>query len=154
MGQVREVTAAYHQHYNGERPHQAKPCSNRPPRVAFPTLPTRPPLPSIIDPDGWIHAIGGEHYARQVRSDGRVKLDERLYYVQQTLAGKQVVLEVDGPARELVIWYKHEEIKRVPIKGLQKTLLPWDDDVDQLREEARTEWRRYQQARMNRQASR
>lgn len=40
VGQVREVTSAYHQHYNHERPNQAKTCRNQPPRVAFPTLPT------------------------------------------------------------------------------------------------------------------
>ncbi len=39
LGQVREVTTTYHQHYNFERPNQAKPCGNRPPRVAFPELP-------------------------------------------------------------------------------------------------------------------
>lgn len=154
VSQVREVTAAYHQHYNYERPNQAKPCGNRPPRMAFPTLPERPPLPTVIDPDGWVQAIHGERYARKVRRDGRVRLDERQYYIQQTLAGKQVVLEVDGPARELVIWYKRQAIKRVPIKGLQKTVLIWADYVAQISTEARTEWRRYLQARLARQSIR
>lgn len=152
VGQVREVTAAYHQHYNVERPNQAKPCGNQPPRIAFPTLPPRPPLPTFIDPDGWVQAIHGERYARKVRSDGSVKLDERRYYVQQALAGKQVALEVDGPARELVVWYKQEVIKRLPIKGLHQTQMAWEEYVAHLREEARTQWRQYQQAKVIRQS--
>ena len=41
--QVCEVTDAFMQHYNAERPHQGRACDNVPPRVAFPTLPTFPP---------------------------------------------------------------------------------------------------------------
>jgi hypothetical protein len=41
---VREVTEAFLQHYNEERPHQGQTCGNVPPRVAFPTLPTLPAL--------------------------------------------------------------------------------------------------------------
>src|SRR5262249_52083899 len=85
-GPVREVTAAYHRHSNHERPNQAKPCGKRPPRVAFPRWPPRPPLPSFIDPDDWVQAIDGEHYVRKVTREGRVKIDERWYYIQQALA--------------------------------------------------------------------
>ncbi|MFL5664012.1 MAG: hypothetical protein ACJ8BW_22120 [Ktedonobacteraceae bacterium] len=41
---MREVTEAFLQHYNEERPHQGRTCGNVPPRVAFPTL---PPLPTL-----------------------------------------------------------------------------------------------------------
>jgi hypothetical protein len=37
---VREVTDAFLLHYNTERPNQAISCGNRPPRVAYPELPT------------------------------------------------------------------------------------------------------------------
>ena len=47
--------------------------------------------------------------------------------VLQALAGRQVVLEVDAPRREVVVWHQREEVKRLPIKGLVKTLLPWDE---------------------------
>ena len=122
--------------------------------MAFPALPTRPPLPDVIDPDGWVQAIHGKRSARKVKSDGRVKLDEQHYYIQQEMAGKHVVLEVDGTAQELVVWQQQEVIKRVPIKGLQKRLLPWNQYVLQLREEARTEWRLSQQGRRIKQANR
>ena len=42
MSQTREVTAAFREHYNRERPNQALTCGNRPPLVAFPALPPRP----------------------------------------------------------------------------------------------------------------
>ena len=117
-------------------------------------MPSRPPLPDFIDPDGWVQAIHGKRFARKVKRDGGVKLDERAYHIKQALAGTHVVLEVDGPAQELVVWQQKEVIKRLPIKGLQKRLLPWNQYVLQLREEARTEWRLYQQARRIQQASR
>jgi hypothetical protein len=69
------------------------------------------------------------------------------------MAGQHVVLEVDGTAQELVVWQQKQVIKRMPIKGLQKRLLPWSQYVLQLREEARTEWRLSQQARRAKQAS-
>ena len=146
VGQVREVTAAFHQHYNEERPNQAKPCGNRPPRVAFPELPVRPALRLGVDPDIWVLAVHGEHYARKVGPDGCVKLGDKRYYVQKDLAGRHVVLEVDAPTCELVVWHRKEVVKRLPLKGLSRTMLAFDDFVDQLRLEARSEWRRTEAA--------
>jgi hypothetical protein len=79
---VREVTTTFHQHYNFKRPNQAKPCGNRPPRVAFLELPVRPALLLFVDPDAWVQAIHGEHYTRKVGPDGCVKLGDRRYYVR------------------------------------------------------------------------
>lgn len=42
--------------YNWERPNQAITCNNQPPRIAFPDLPHRPPLPTRLDPDAWLIA--------------------------------------------------------------------------------------------------
>ena len=142
LGQVREVTAAYRQHYNEERPNQAITCGNRPPRVAFPQLPVRPAVPLWVDPDDWVLAVHGEHYARKVGPDGCVKLGGHRYYIQKDLAGKHVALEVDAPARELVVWHRKAAVKRLALKGLCQRLLAFDEYVDQLAEEARTEWRR------------
>src|SRR5262249_18385824 len=51
---AREVTEAYLTHYHNERPHQGRSLRNLPPRMAFPTLPQRPPLPEVVDPDRWL----------------------------------------------------------------------------------------------------
>ena len=74
---VREVTAPFQQHDNHERPNQARTCGNRPPAVAFPVLPRRPPLPATVDPDCWLHAIHGRRYARTVKPNGSVEIDGR-----------------------------------------------------------------------------
>ncbi len=45
---VKVVTAEFQQHYNYERPHQGLACINRPPRIAFPLLPSRPAPPRLV----------------------------------------------------------------------------------------------------------
>ncbi len=55
---AREVTEAFLTHYHDERPHQGRGLGNRPPRVAFPTLPPRSPLPEVVDPDRWLPSTG------------------------------------------------------------------------------------------------
>lgn len=71
--EVREVTDAFLTHYNWERPNQARSCGNRPPRVAFPTLPTLPALPEHVDPDAWLAHIHRQAYARRGQSKGTSK---------------------------------------------------------------------------------
>jgi hypothetical protein len=44
------------QHDHTERPHQGRSCHHRPPALAFPQLPLRPPLPARLDPDRWLPA--------------------------------------------------------------------------------------------------
>ncbi|HEY6406624.1 MAG TPA: integrase core domain-containing protein, partial [Ktedonobacteraceae bacterium] len=43
LEEVQAVTQQFEHHYNYERPHQGLSCGNRPPRTAFPRLPTLPP---------------------------------------------------------------------------------------------------------------
>jgi transposase InsO family protein len=57
--QAAAVTAAYVQHYNEQRPNQARSCGNRPPRAAFPDLPARPAPPTTVDPDAWLRVVDG-----------------------------------------------------------------------------------------------
>lgn len=146
VGQVREVTSAYHQHYNWERPNQAITCGNQPPRVAFPELPTRPALPEVVDPDRWLRAVQGERYARKVKRDGRVVLGEQYYYIQKALAGQRVVLEVEAEMGELVVWQREVPIKRLALKGLVNQPLEFEAFVEQLRQEAHTKWKQMQAA--------
>jgi len=141
--QVKEVTEAYHLHYNTERPNQAITCGNRPPRMAFPTLPTLPALPAQVDPDSWLLAVHGRHYARKVKREGSVDLDGKRYYIKTALAGQHVSLEVDAATCELVVWHQQQVIKRLRIKGLINQPLAFEDFLAQLCREARTDWQRY-----------
>src|SRR5438105_11764311 len=52
--QARLFTDTFVQHYNVERPNQALTCGNQPPRSAFATLPTLPPLPAMVDRNGTV----------------------------------------------------------------------------------------------------
>ena len=72
--QVATITQHFHRFYNEERPHQGLSCRNRPPRVAFPVLPTLPAVPAEVDPDGWLARVDGRCYTRKVKHQGSVVL--------------------------------------------------------------------------------
>jgi len=143
---VREVTDAFLDHYNWVRPNQARSCGNVPPRVACPTLPTLPQLPEGVDPDRWLEAIDGQAFARTVQPNGNVLVDLRPYYIRQALAGRQVVLVVRAAERIFDVWYAHERLKQVPIKGLSGQRLPFEQYAERMQEEARSDYRRWLQA--------
>lgn len=141
--EVREVTDAFCVHYNTERPNQALSCGNRPPRVAFPTLPILPALPEEVDPDAWLTHMHGQAFARRVQPNGTVEVDRRPYYIKQALAGQQVVLVVNATERSFEVLLGKERLKTVPVKGLVSQPLPFDEYAARMREEARSEYRRW-----------
>jgi hypothetical protein len=141
LDEARAATAAFHDYYNHERPNQALSCGNRPPRVAFPSLPTLPALPMRVDPDRWLRAVRGRRFVRKVRRDGSVLVAEASYYVKQALAGQPVVVQVDADARMLVVSHRHDVVKWMPIKGLRGESLAFADFLAQMRREARSDWR-------------
>lgn len=127
LEQVREITHAFLIHYNAERPNQALSCGNQPPYVAFPALlPCLPPLPTLVDPDAWLTHVHGQHFVRQVRANGTVRIAEGSYYVHLNRIGQYVDLCVDAPRQVFVVYSQQHVLKQVPIKGLQKTLLPFE----------------------------
>jgi hypothetical protein len=142
---AREVTEAFLAHYHDERPHQGRGLRNLPPRVAFPPLPSRPPLPAIVDPDCWLASIHGQAFARTVQPNGSVVVDHRPYYVKQALAGRKVVLVVNAPEQRFDVLLGREFIKSVPVKGLVGQSLPFEDYAERVLEEARSEYRRWLQ---------
>src|SRR5205085_10109591 len=87
LEEAREVTAAFQEHSNHERPNQALSCGNQPPRTAFPTLPQLPALPTLVDPDRWLWSWDGLHLERKVDRQGRVTVDLKSYSVSSALAG-------------------------------------------------------------------
>lgn len=136
------VTRHYVWHYNHQRPNQALTCGNQPPRVAFPDLPQRPRLPQVIDPDGWLKAIHGRRYVRKVNYRGAIQIDNHAYYIQSRLQGQYVTVGVDAQQRRLVIEHHKQRIKSVALKGLYHTLLPFEQYLKLIQEEARAQWRR------------
>lgn len=134
------ATAAFLRHYNEERPNQALSCGNRPPRVACPAPPPRPPLPARVDPDGWLRLVDGRRYVRKVRGNGTVRLDEEVYYVQQHLAGQYVTLQIDAAGRMRIVQHRQQAIKRLALKGLHGADLPLGEYLAEMRRQARS-WR-------------
>lgn len=152
--EVRKATDAFVIHYNTKRPNQALSCGNRPPRVAYPVLPTLPALPAEVDPGVWLAHIHGQAFARRIQPNGIVEVDRRGYYIQQILAGQQVVLVVNASERRFEVLRGRKVVKVLPIKGLVGQSLPFEEYVARMHEEARSEYRRWlQQHRGWRQAS-
>jgi transposase InsO family protein len=142
LEQVREVTAAFLKHYNIERPHQGRSCGNVPPRIAFPTLPTLPPLPAQVDPDRWIQSIDGQAFARTVRADGSVTVDEVRYYVGHKLAGQRINLVVHAADKVFDLLQGATCVKHLPIKGLYGKLMSFEEYVRLMRQEAHSDGHR------------
>jgi hypothetical protein len=151
---TREVTEAFLRHYHDERPHQGRGMRNLPPRVAFPTLPTRPPLPEIVDPDRWLASIHGQAFARTVQPNGSVVVEHHHYYIKKDLAGRKAVLVVNAPEQRFDVLLGREMVKSVAMKGLVGQSLPFEEYAARMLEEARSEYRRWlQQQRRLRQLS-
>ncbi len=142
LEQVREITTSFLHHYNTERPNQALSCGNLPPRVAFPTLPSLPALPTSVDPDAWLQHIHGQHFIRKVRQNGTVRIAEGSYYMHLNLIGQYVDLCVDAPGQTFVVWHRQQVFKQVPIKGLQHTLLSFEEFAALMCQQALSERRR------------
>jgi hypothetical protein len=69
-----------------------------------------------INPDRWLDTIHGRAFARKVGTDGAVDVDDEHYYIQQALAGQQVVLFVNAPDRTFGVWLEGRVIKSLPRK--------------------------------------
>jgi hypothetical protein len=136
---AREVTEAFLRHYHDERPHQGRGMRNLPPRVTFPTLPSRQPRPSIVDPDRWLASIHAQAFARTVQPNGSVVVDHKTSYVKQNLAGRKVVLVVNAPEQRFDVLLGREVVKSVAIKGLVNQSVPFEDYAARMLEEARSE---------------
>jgi hypothetical protein len=133
---VREVTEAFLQHYNYERSHQGRACGNVPPRVAFPTLPTRPALLQRVDPDAWLASLDQKMYLRHVGRDGCVAVDLTTYYLGPQLAGRSVLLQVRAQSRQFAVWEEDQIVKLLPIKGLVGQEMTLDGYLQLIKQEA------------------
>ena len=136
LQEVREVTEAFLQHYNEERPHQGRTCGNVPPRVAFPTLPTLPGLPERVDPDAWLTPLDRKMYLRHVGRDGCVDVDLSTYYIGPQVAGRPVLLQVVAQSRQFAVWHQNQVIKRLAIKGLLGQEMALADYLKYIQQEA------------------
>nr|WP_244421938.1 integrase core domain-containing protein [Ktedonobacter racemifer] len=125
LQEVREITEAFIQHYNWERPHQGRTCHNVAPRVAFPTLPSLPALPQVVDPDAWLQAIEGQIFVRKVGADGCVNVDLAPYYISQQVVGQYMALQVVVSERTFLVWHGPTCSKQCPSNTSTGNRCPW-----------------------------
>jgi hypothetical protein len=140
---TRESLPVFQTHYNTERPHQGLSCANRPPAIAHPHLPLRPRLPAQVDPDRWLEAYHERCFARRVKPNGSVLLDDREYYVGSQYAGREVVAQLDATTRQVRFVHHREVLKVKPLRGLLGAEMTLEAFVAWCETEARTVWRRY-----------
>jgi hypothetical protein len=138
---------AFLPHYNDERPNQARTSGNHPPRVACPQFPTLPAVPETVDPDSWLKRVNQQTFARTVQADGAVSINHQKYSISRQVAGQRVTCVVQAAGLQFDIWHGASRIKQLPIKGLYGTSLPFEEYVTLLKQEARSESRRYLQTR-------
>ncbi len=141
--QVAEFTETFLAHYNSERPNQARSCGNQPPRVACQQFPVLPSVPETVDPDRWLVQIDKQAFARTVRVGGSLTVNRQDYYVSRTLDGQRVTCWVNAAAKQFDIWQPGRLIKSVPIKGLHGQIMPFEDYVALMKQEARSEYQQY-----------
>ena len=141
LEQVREVTNAFTEQYNWQRPHQGISCGNRPPRMAFPDLPMLSKVPDIVNADAWLSKLDGEHVVRQVNRQGSVKVDLHVYYVSSKLAGQQVTLRMNAREQCLHVVHPQGNYRSLPLKGLHRCCLSYQDYIELMQKEASTQQR-------------
>lgn len=125
--------------YCDERPHQGRACQNQPPAVVYPDPPAWPQVPATLDPNRWVAQLHGKTWVRRVSTRGSITIGGNDYYVSRTLAGQDVVVRMDAPTQELVIYHAEHEYRRRRLRNLITTDLPFEQFIDQLCAAARGE---------------
>jgi transposase InsO family protein len=141
--QVVEMNLDIRFHYNFQRPNQARSCGNQPPRLAFDRLPKLPALPTMVDPDRWLQTIDGQLFKRRVNHTGSVKVDKHSYYIGRAHRGRYIVLKVDAANQQFLVELEGQLIKAIPIKGLQNQMMPFEQYLDFICQQAVSNWRLY-----------
>jgi hypothetical protein len=138
-----DLLSQYPPFYNHERPNQSLACSNRPPFVAFPQLPSLPPVPEQVDPDRWLQHCHGTIFRRVVGGTGSLRVDKDCYSVVRQYARERVMLYVDGKEQAFRVLHHNQQIKLLPIKGLKRGMMPFQQFIRVMAEEARSMERAY-----------
>jgi hypothetical protein len=142
LEEVRAVTLSFEQHDNEERPHQGRACGNRPPRQAFPTLPSLPALPEAVQADRWLWSLHQRVFARTVGADGCVAVNHETYYLSKSLKGRRVALVLDAVEGAFAVSAGVDFLQWLPLKGIVRGDLGLEEFLALMVEEARSQERR------------
>ncbi len=116
-------------------------------RLRLPIPPFRHYRPSLrrLIRIGFLERVSGQAFVRKVQSDASLTINHEQYYVPRELAGQQVACFINAPEKQFEIWQAGLRIKSVPIKGLFGRTMPFEEYVELMKQEARSEYRRYLQ---------
>ena len=109
--------------------------------MAFPTLPSLPPVPDLINPDAWLSRLRGQHLVRRVNRQGCVKVDLYPYSISSKQAFQRVTLSIQATEQSLQVVYPQEYRRSLPFKGLHQRALPYQEYLDLMQREASTQQR-------------
>jgi len=98
-------------------------------------------VPDVVNADGWVRQLDGQHLVRQVNRHGSVTVNLAHYYLSRSLAGQRVSLRIDGANG--VLHLQHPQLRRnsFPLKGLQRQALPYQRYLELMMQEASRERR-------------
>lgn len=133
-----ELLTPFVRYHNSERPHQGQACQNRIPDDVFPTLPMCAVVPDRVRPDAWVLSIHERVYRRRINSNGAIQVDRHSYYVAETWAKRQVLVQVDAFKEVFHIQCEGAGVKTVPMKGLVTEEMAFARYLDLMKREART----------------
>lgn len=88
-------------------------CGNRPPRVAFPDLPS---VPDVVNPDAWLTRVNRQQVVRRVTRQGCVKVDVSPYSISSKLAGQGVTFSLHAQEQSLEVVSQEEYRRSLPRK--------------------------------------
>ena len=80
-----------------------------------------------------------------MQSDASLTINHERYYVPRELAGHQVTCFINAPEKQFDIWQAGSRITSLPIKGLSGRTVPFEEYIELMKQEARSEYRQYLQ---------
>lgn len=137
MADCYEALAAFPHYHNAERIHLGRACQGRTPDDAFPSLPTLPFPADEVQPNAWLQAQHGRVFRRRIRANGTIQVDKHVYYVDEKLAKRPVLVHLDAVKRCLRVTVDGVALaKALPLKDLHAERMPLFAYLKRLQREA------------------
>lgn len=137
MANCYEALEGFQHYHNAQRVHFGRACNGKTPDEAFPSLPTLPRLPEMVQPNAWLDAQHGRIFRRRIRSNGTIQVDKQVYYVDKKLAKRPVLVHLDAVHRCLRVSVDGVALsKPLPIQDLEADHLSTQAYLKRLQQEA------------------
>jgi hypothetical protein len=114
---------------------------DRPPADRLVKATPLPALPAFVDPLAWLYHEPQQVFRRRVDASGRIKVDLKRYYVGKAWRGQLITVHLNAEEAHLVLLAQGQILKVLPVSTTSKGLLPFEEYVQQIQEQARAEHR-------------